>query len=57
MLSMPRWACQQDGAARGLIDAARFHANKAVLDEIKTANAIVMAKLVELGEDFRRCQF
>ena len=42
---------EQDGAAGRLVDAARFHADEAVLHEIETADAIVMAQPVELGEE------
>src|SRR5665213_998336 len=37
----------QDGAARRLIDAARLHADEAVLDQIDAANAMPPAELVE----------
>ena len=40
----------EDGAARRFIDAARLHADEAVLDQIEPADAIVMAQAVELGE-------
>ena len=40
----------QDGAARRFIDAARLHADEAVLDEIEPADAIVAAEIVERGE-------
>src|SRR5437660_3020694 len=40
---------QQDRAARGLVDAARFHADKAVLDEIEAADAMRAAALIEAG--------
>ena len=42
---------EQDGAARRFIDAARLHADEAVLDEIETADAIVMAQPVEFGQE------
>ena len=41
---------QQDGAAGGLIDAARLHADEAVLDQIETADAVVVAVLVQGGQ-------
>ncbi|MCY1294147.1 hypothetical protein D9M70_434300 [compost metagenome] len=41
---------EQDRAAGGLIDAARLHADEAVLDEIETADAVVAAVLVKLGK-------
>ena len=40
----------QDGAARRLVDAARLHADIAVLDEIDSADAVVAAKLVQPRE-------
>ncbi len=40
MVSRSRWADAQDGAARGLIDAAGLHADKAVLHHIQTADAV-----------------
>ena len=43
----------EDGAARRFIDAARLHADEAVLDEVEAADAIVMAQAIELGE--QRC--
>jgi hypothetical protein len=52
--SMPRWACEQDRAAGRLVDAARLHADEAVLDEIEPADAVVAAELVELGQQRRR---
>src|SRR5947208_2724196 len=45
---------QQDRAARGLVDAARFHADKAVLDEIEPADAVLAAELVEASQQGRR---
>ena len=45
---------QQDGAAGRLVDAARFHADIAVLDEVEAADAICLAKFVQLGEQGRR---
>jgi hypothetical protein len=45
---------QQDGAAGGLVDAARLHADEAVLDEVETADAVVAAVVVEFGEQRRR---
>src|SRR6185312_14316177 len=47
---------EQDGAARGLIDAARLHADEAVLDEIEPADAVLAAMLVELGQELGRRQ-
>src|ERR1051326_4203323 len=44
---------QQDRAARGLVDAARFHADKAVLDEIEAADTVLAAELVEAGQQGR----
>ena len=46
---------EQDGAAGRLVNAARFHADKSVLDEIDPADAVVAAELIELGQqDSRR---
>ena len=41
---------QQDRPARRLVDAARLHTDEAVFDQVQAANAIVVAELVELGE-------
>ena len=38
---------QQDRAARRLVDAARLHADEAVLDQVEPADAVVVAELVE----------
>jgi len=51
---MPRWAAEQDGPARGLIDAARLHANEAVFDQVETADPVVVAVLVQGGQQGRR---
>jgi hypothetical protein len=40
---------EQDRAARGLVDAARFHADEAVLDEIDAADAVVAAESFSLA--------
>src|SRR5947208_9468026 len=47
---------EQDRAARSLVDAARFHADKAVLDEIEPADAMLAAELIEAGQQGRRRQ-
>src|SRR5262249_34202777 len=39
----------EDGAARSLVHAARLHADKAVLHEIKPADAVRAPKLIECG--------
>ena len=41
---------EQDGAAGRLVDAARLHADEAVLDQVEPADAVVAAELVERGE-------
>ena len=41
---------QQDGAAGRLVDAARLHADEAVLDQIDAADAVGLAERVELRE-------
>jgi hypothetical protein len=38
---------QQDRAAGRLVDAARLHADEAVLDQVQAADAIVVAQAVE----------
>ena len=38
---------EQDGAAGRLVDAARLHADEAVLDQVEPADAVVVAELVE----------
>src|SRR5258707_8465435 len=43
----------QDRAARGLIDAARFHADKAVPDQVEPANAALAADLVAAARSAR----
>ena len=40
MLSMPRCAAQQDGAAGRFVDAAGLHADEAVLHQIEPADAV-----------------
>ena len=40
---------QQDCAAWRFIHAARFHADKAVFNQVEPANAIGSAQLIELG--------
>ena len=54
MLSMARWACQQNGAAGRLVHAARLHADEAVLDEIDAADAVVAAEVVQRLQQRRR---
>ncbi len=46
----------QDGAAGRLVDAARLHADEAVLDEVEAADAVLAAELVELRQERRRRQ-
>jgi hypothetical protein len=46
----------QDRAARRLVDAARFHADKAVLDEIEPADPVPAADLVQPRQQRRRGQ-
>jgi hypothetical protein len=48
---------EQDGAARGLVAAARLHADVAVLDQVEAADAVLAAELVELGEQLVGLQF
>src|SRR5258708_528499 len=43
----------QDGAAWRLVDAARLHADEAVLDEIEPTDAVLAAELVEPSEEAR----
>ena len=50
---MPRWAALEDGAARRLVDAARLHADEAVLHQIEPADAVGAAELVEAGRAAR----
>ena len=45
---------QQNRATRRFIDAARLHADKAVLDQIEPADAVIVAVLIELGEELGR---
>src|SRR5207248_2845257 len=47
---------QQDRAARRLVNAARFHTDKAVLDEIEAADAMLAAELIEASQHGRRRQ-
>ena len=44
---------EQDRAAGGLVHAARLHADEAVLDQVEPADAIVVAELVERGQQRR----
>src|SRR5690606_1529432 len=48
---------QQDGAAGRLVDAARLHADEAVLDQVEAADAVVAAEIVQRLEQGRRRQF
>ncbi len=41
---------EQDRAAGGLVDAARLHADEAVLHQVQAADAVVVAELVQLGQ-------
>ena len=41
----------EDGAAGGFVNAARFHADETVLDQIEAADAIVVAEAIEFGEE------
>ena len=41
----------EDRAARGLIDAVVLHADEPVLDDVKNADAVCAAELVELRDD------
>src|SRR5690606_21665678 len=41
----------EDGAARGLIDAAALHADEAVFNDVNAADAVLAAELVEGLED------
>ena len=43
-----------DRSARGLVAAARLHADVAILDQIEAADAVLAANTVELGERLRR---
>ncbi len=43
----------QDGPAGSLVDPARLHADVAVLDQVQAADAIVVAELVQPGEQSR----
>src|SRR6478752_4742444 len=47
---------EQDRAAGRLVDAARLHADEAVLDKVDAADAVRLAERVELGEDRGRRQ-
>src|SRR6185437_15539647 len=46
----------EDGAARRLVNAARLHADEAVLDQIEPADAMLAAELVEPRQQRRRRQ-
>ncbi len=50
----PAMGFQQNGAAGGFIDPARFHPDKAVLHQIEATHAVLAAQLVQLGQDGRR---
>ena len=43
-----------DGAARRFVHAAALHADEAVLDQVKPADAVTTAEFVELGQQRRR---
>ena len=42
---------QKNGAAGGLVDAAAFHANEAVLDDVNAADAVSATEVVEEAHD------
>mmetsp|Transcript_10507 Transcript_10507/g.17053 ORF Transcript_10507/g.17053 Transcript_10507/m.17053 type:complete len:350 (-) Transcript_10507:1206-2255(-) len=42
---------KQHGASRGFVDATGFHTNKATLNQVQTANAVLAAVFVQLGQD------
>src|SRR5262249_15953478 len=44
----------EDGAARSLVQAGRLDADEAVLDQIKPADAVGAAKVIERSEQLRR---
>ena len=44
---------QQNCTARGFVNAARFHANKAPFDQIQPANAMRAAQRIQLSEQLR----
>ena len=44
---------EMDRAARRFVNAARFHADETVFDQIETADAVVVAEFVELREQRR----
>src|SRR5262249_8674628 len=44
---------EQDGAAGGLVHAARLHADEAILDEIESPDAVSTSERVEVGEHLR----
>ena len=46
----------EDGAARGLVDAAALHAHEAVLADVDAADAVAGADGVELGEERHRVE-
>src|SRR6185312_5808574 len=46
----------EDGAAGRLVDAARLHADEAVLDQVEAADAVPAAELVEPRQQLRRRQ-
>src|SRR5205823_11772314 len=47
---------EQDRAARRLVNAARLHTDKTVLDEIEAADAMLAAELIEAGQQGSRRQ-
>ena len=47
---------EQDRAARRLVDAARLHADEAVLDQVEPADAICPTQFIEPRQDRRRRQ-
>ncbi len=44
----------EDGAARGLVDAAALHADEAVLEQVDPADAVFAAEFVQLGQQVGR---
>ena len=47
-------ALEHDGAARGLVAAARLHADVAVLDYVQAPDAVLATNLVQIGQHFGR---
>tara|TARA_R110002020_G_scaffold25127_21_gene81849 strand:- start:1437 stop:2375 length:939 start_codon:yes stop_codon:yes gene_type:complete len=53
---MARWATSRIVPPGCLVDAARLHADEAVLDQVETADAVIAAEIVQRGQQLVRLE-